>query len=239
MKNNISNFNKDYFISKSNYNKNYFIDYKNKSRLAINNFFVNLILKFNKNTKQTKTLDIGFGNGSFFYSLLQNGYNVQNLYGIDMDYFMINNIKEKINLNAKNLDVVDIQKNKSKFDSNFFDVIASFDVIEHLNDDVNFLLEINRILKNGGLLLVQTPVKKSLFYKIKKDEDQTHINLKTKQGWEKTFTECNFNIIESKSILFYNLLPFLDKIINFKTAKPLFAPSFISQEIYFILKKTQ
>lgn len=43
------------------------------------------------------------------------------------------------------------------FADNSFDVVITFQVIEHIQDDVNFLKEIHRVLKPGGLAMITTP----------------------------------------------------------------------------------
>src|SRR5690606_610947 len=43
---------------------------------------------------------------------------------------------------------------------NTYDVVASFQVIEHINDDALFLKEIHRVLKPGGIALITTPNRK-------------------------------------------------------------------------------
>jgi 2-polyprenyl-3-methyl-5-hydroxy-6-metoxy-1,4-benzoquinol methylase len=43
---------------------------------------------------------------------------------------------------------------------NSFDMVVSFQVIEHINDDKAFLQEIHRVLKPGGKAIVSTPNKK-------------------------------------------------------------------------------
>lgn len=228
-------YNKEYFIYNSNYNENYFSSYKDESRLAVNNFFIGKINNFRK--LSSRILDIGFGNGSFFYSLLKGGYPLNNLYGIDVHQFMIRHTSEELGIRRENLNVVDIQENISCFDNNFFDVITSFDVIEHLSRERAFFEEVHRLIKDDGRIIFETPTKNSLFWRIVKDKDKTHINLKTKKEWINTFIKYGFEIIEDNNILFYNYIPFFDKIIKFKTARPLFTPSLISQEMYFVLKK--
>ena len=44
-------------------------------------------------------------------------------------------------------------------ESNSIDTVVSFQVIEHIQDDVNFISEIFRVLKNGGKLILTTPNK--------------------------------------------------------------------------------
>jgi SAM-dependent methyltransferase len=43
------------------------------------------------------------------------------------------------------------------FADNSFDVVVTFQVIEHIKDDVSFLKEIHRVLKPGGLAIITTP----------------------------------------------------------------------------------
>lgn len=46
------------------------------------------------------------------------------------------------------------------FKDNFFDVVVSFQVIEHIKNDAFFLKEIHRVLKPDGILILSTPNKK-------------------------------------------------------------------------------
>ncbi|MFK7953160.1 MAG: class I SAM-dependent methyltransferase [Ekhidna sp.] len=43
------------------------------------------------------------------------------------------------------------------FEDNSFDTIITFQVIEHVKDDANFIKEIYRVLKPGGVALMSTP----------------------------------------------------------------------------------
>ncbi len=49
------------------------------------------------------------------------------------------------------------------FPSNYFDIITALDVIEHLDDDHAALMELKRVLRPGGLLIVSVPAYKALW----------------------------------------------------------------------------
>lgn len=76
-------------------------------------------------------------------------------------YTAIDKIQSIIDdLSAKYPDITFIQDNIppfSKIEDNSFDVIISFQVIEHIKNDKLFLEEIHRVLKPGGIALLTTP----------------------------------------------------------------------------------
>ena len=43
---------------------------------------------------------------------------------------------------------------------NYFDFVVSFQVIEHINSDIEFVKEVHRVLKKGGKFILTTPNKK-------------------------------------------------------------------------------
>ena len=47
-----------------------------------------------------------------------------------------------------------------------FDIVTAFDVIEHVESPVNFLNMIKKYLKKNGIVLIYTPNKNSLGFKL-------------------------------------------------------------------------
>jgi ubiquinone/menaquinone biosynthesis C-methylase UbiE len=45
-------------------------------------------------------------------------------------------------------------------EDNTYDTVLSFQVIEHIDDDLNYLKEIHRVMKPGGVALITTPNRK-------------------------------------------------------------------------------
>ena len=54
------------------------------------------------------------------------------------------------------------------FEDESFDAVVSFDVIEHIDEDILFLSEIYRVCKKGGLLILGTPNRNRLSHKLRK-----------------------------------------------------------------------
>lgn len=72
--------------------------------------------------------------------------------------------KERILESFENVEFVngDWQHLSEYFPENYFDIIASSHVLEHVEDDLKALNEAYKILKKGGYLLISTPNRKRL-----------------------------------------------------------------------------
>lgn len=103
-----------------------------------------------KNYKKVKILDVGCGMGNYSVLLLGNGNSVV---GTDVEDRRLSPFKEQISFKKANGDYT------YPFEDNSFDLIVSFDVIEHVTDDGLYVKEIHRLLKKGGHTVVATPNK--------------------------------------------------------------------------------
>lgn len=106
--------------------------------------------------KNKTVLDAACGEGYGSDILSKSAYHV---YGLDIDEQSIKHAKETYG--KLNIDFLVGSIEKLPFEDAFFDVIVSFETIEHVNEDLQnkFLNEIKRVLKKDGLLIISTPNK--------------------------------------------------------------------------------
>lgn len=113
--------------------------------------FVNI-----QNSINSKTiLDLGCGFGWFEkFSIENNCKEIVGLDVVDTDFEII-----KENLKSEKLKLVVGTANKLNFKDEYFDTVTAWEVIEHIpyGTEKDMLLEIERVLKKGGILYLSTP----------------------------------------------------------------------------------
>ena len=117
-----------------------------------------------------KILDIGF-------SLLPNPFLRGEVIGVDIY------LPEKKPTNYTKMIIADVAK-KLPFKNNSIDTIVLSGVIEHLENPMSALREINRVLKQSGVLLMEAPnpyfipiILLDLFMNLRYYFNDTHVNL--------------------------------------------------------------
>lgn len=115
------------------------------------------------NKANGKILDYGCGKGNIVKEGLERGMDI---YGVEaFAYGSGTNIKDYIANNeqlSKRIREIDIQDNKIPFPDNYFDLIISNQVFEHLPDINAPLSELKRVLNSDGKLLLIFPAKNSI-----------------------------------------------------------------------------
>ena len=101
-------------------------------------------------------LDIACGEG-YGSNLLASSARFVN--GVDIDQAII--IHASQNYKKENLSFTHGSVEKIPFEANTFDIVVSFETLEHTTEHISMLKEIKRVLKPEGLLLISTPDKKS------------------------------------------------------------------------------
>ena len=117
--------------------------------------------KFEKNRKTNNILDVGCGIGYFLEEAKKRNWNV---YGTEYTD------KAVEICTAKGINIVKGKLNPENYENIEFDIITSFEVLEHINNPIEELNNFNKLLRKGGIVYLTTPNFNSLLrYRLKAD----------------------------------------------------------------------
>lgn len=134
---------------------------------------VNRYVFASKFIKDKIVLDVACGTGYGSKYLLRKG--ARKVVGLDISIDAIKYAKEQYNINNEGLSFVCGNAIDLPFPDNYFDVIVSFETIEHLKEYRKFLLECKRVLKDGGLFICSTPNKRVSSPHTEKPKNPFHV----------------------------------------------------------------
>ena len=95
------------------------------------------------------SLDIGADNGVLSYLLRKRG---GTWHSADLDSSTVNSIRSMV---GTNVDLIDGER--TPYDGGYFDTVVIIDMLEHVHTDREFVIELSRIMKKGGELVVNVP----------------------------------------------------------------------------------
>ncbi len=101
-----------------------------------------------------QVLEVGFGEG-YGVSKLSKSKKVKEIVGLDIDIGSVKHASSKYN--SKKSRFKHYNGDKMPFENNSFDVVVSFQVIEHIKNEENYISEIYRVLKKHGIFVLTTP----------------------------------------------------------------------------------
>ena len=105
--------------------------------------------------RKLKVLDIGIASGHLAI-LVKKLFNYQ-VFGIDKKRPETNYWKKRFDGEGIEFRLCDLEKDPIPFEDEYFDMILFCEVFEHLSNPRITLKEINRVLKQGGTLILTTP----------------------------------------------------------------------------------
>jgi len=180
------------------FNAPYMRFYIGKEGRQTNESFVSRLDWIEKYKRETRILDIGCASGGFLKMARDKGWET---YGVEVSKTAADIARGKYGLN-----VTTGRFDETGFGDDFFDVVTASDVIEHVEDPKSFLLEINRIMKKGGLLYIAVPDFDGLYYKtailISRFNHRNyfvlphHIYFFNQDSIRQFLKETNFNLID-------------------------------------------
>lgn len=113
----------------------------------------NFIERYGQNIKRARILDIGCGNGEYTSLFCKNWNKV---IGLD--------IKNYIKPEYRKFEFIKGNAEELPFPNESFDLVVSFDVIEHIENDRKAIQEMYRVLRKRGKIFLETPNRERLSY---------------------------------------------------------------------------
>jgi SAM-dependent methyltransferase len=196
-------------------------------------------------SRQTKILEIGSGKGHLLDYFYRQGHDIR---GIEINERIVEESKKLYS----NLPLTLVSSEILPFDENSFDLVMSFDVFEHIPNTDRHLREVNRVLKEEGFYLLQTPnkwtniifetIRWKSFVKWREDHCSLHSYWEIKKRFDENGFEIKFHDIPIINKFFKHKVKtylgefgvFLLKIINLDKL-----PHYIKTNFYIKAKKAR
>lgn len=159
-----------------------------------NRLFKNIVQRNMLPTGKTKFLEIGCGTGDFIQQIVQN----ESLEITGSEIYLKGLLYAKKNLPKVDFIQFDVTQG---FIGEEFDLVVAFDVIEHIEDDIAALVNINRMLTKNGVFIVSVPQHMFLWSSL--DEIVKHKRRYSKQELITKLQENGFDISYATSFLFF------------------------------------
>ena len=173
-------------------------DFKNRKKIVLSMF----------NFENAKVLEVGCGPGTFSVEILKKN---NKLYGVDISQEMIKESETRIQaLGFKaNFSVGDISN--LNFPKEFFDAVVAVGVLPYVNNDEKAFGELNRVLKNNGILIATVNNKYSFNYLSRSFFNffLRHFNKKSKLIFQKIRTKA-YSEKEIKRVISKNNFEIVD-----------------------------
>lgn len=112
-----------------------------------------ILSKINK-IKPQKVLDAGCGRGFYLNALTYYKF-IKEIHGVDINPKYLNSAKK--NCFDKRVIIKKSSLYSLPYPNDYFDMIICSEVLEHLKDDIRALLELKRILKKNGEIVITVP----------------------------------------------------------------------------------
>lgn len=187
------NKNRSFYLSEIYKYENSYFWYRIRRELVVD------ILKNLSSDRNKLLLDIGSGTASNVREFSKFAKTV----GIDIDIQFLRFAKKEGKISTLFLSANALYL---PFKNEIFDIVTALDVIEHIDNDLAVLFEINRILKHGGKLIITVPALKKLWSNF--DEKVGHLRRYSKSELCEKIKKTGFRV-DFSSYFFMITVPIL------------------------------
>jgi 2-polyprenyl-3-methyl-5-hydroxy-6-metoxy-1,4-benzoquinol methylase len=158
-----------------------------------NRLFKSIIYDHMTTTGKTKFLEIGCATGEFIQQIVENEH--IEITGSEIYLKALLHAKK----NLPDVDFIQFDVSQGLVGEEF-DIIVALDVIEHIENDVAAISNINKMLRTGGCLIITVPQHMFLWSNL--DEILKHKRRYSRQGLVTKLQENGFDISYTTSFLF-------------------------------------
>lgn len=180
-------------------------------------YFLKKIKDIKKYKKKGSILDVGCGPGTFLVEAKKSGYET---YGVDLSTEAVK-ISKGRKLNAKKDSLKEVRFRKKQFD-----IITTFQLIEHVLNPRLLIEQAYKKLNKGGILVIATPNQRGLLSRLSGKKWFEYYNLEHNYYFSEqtltTLTEDNgFEILQCKTEFGreLNLVYVWDRLVNYYYTK--------------------
>jgi len=172
-------------------------------------FAFRLLNKYLTQRHDLQILEIGTGSG-FFLEFAKESFPNSRFSGVEYDERLL----AESALRAPHASLIQGNAENFSFEKGRYDLVVSFQVIEHLYNPSSMLENVRTHLKPGGIFLVTTPNLSGLGARVMKERwhgyRDDHVALKGMEEWNQLIASHGFISLYSGST-FFSGVPFLNK----------------------------
>jgi len=152
-----------------------------------------LMYEVTKYKQGGRLLDIGCNRGFILANAAAWGWEA---YGVEIVPWATKLVEKEFSVTAFNCRIRDVDP---QFETGFFDAITMIDIIEHFHEPVKDMMEINRILKDDGFLIINTVDIGSAYARLRGydwifEKPEEHLYLFDKVTMKKILDKTGFKI---------------------------------------------
>lgn len=154
-----------------------------------------LLHSFKKYQHTNRIIDVGCGIGYFLECAIEQKWDAHGTEYTEKTIEICNN---------KGIKMQQGELNVSNYQSNMFDVVTSFEVIEHINNPLDEIMKFRKILRKNGLLYITTPNFNSLLRYFLKNNYTVinypeHLSYYTPKSLKKLLKDNGFKIVSCQT----------------------------------------